>query len=321
LIESGQQARQTFTRALQTYKVKVLDAGSMLSPCQFLYKVPPTLCQSYKLSSDQSVDLLSASAALAVLDDLSAYGIVASDRKLRPGVSVSLSTDIFAAIRPGDEVICSFQTDKIGKFLGFQTMELLDPLTNKPLARGKHIKFMPMGLSWELAFSHTTMSQLIHIHDNLHDRSLLKRLTQRLAGHDQRAFDIIDPSSVETAGLYKALGLEKSANHEHEYKLKLRRGMNMILGQMHGGAAAMSVEAAANSILNHDSKTFLQSMQLTYLTALKGNFRINCSMRPSDGESVKAEGGIYREDDRKSPPLVQYQASWLPAVDALSGSH
>ena len=88
------------------------------------------------------------SSALAVFDELSSYAIVTQDRTCRFGVSVYLSTEILESIQAGTDVIITAKAKKIGKILGFATMEMRD-LEGSLLARGDHIKHLPMGYMWD----------------------------------------------------------------------------------------------------------------------------------------------------------------------------
>jgi hypothetical protein len=61
---------------------------------------------------------------------------------------VYLSTEILRAIPAGTDVIITAKAKKIGKTLGFATMEMHD-LEGSLLARGDHIKHLPMGYMWD----------------------------------------------------------------------------------------------------------------------------------------------------------------------------
>ena len=67
----------------------------------------------------------------------------------RFGVSVYLSTEILQAVPPGTDVIIIAKASKVGSTLGFATMEMYDT-GGQLLARGDHIKHLPMGPMWDL---------------------------------------------------------------------------------------------------------------------------------------------------------------------------
>lgn len=84
---------------------------------------------------------------MAVFDELSSYAFVVKDSTCRFGVSVYLSTEILHTIPAGKDVIIITKANKIGKTLGFATMEMFDK-NGLLLARGEHIKYLPMGPLW-----------------------------------------------------------------------------------------------------------------------------------------------------------------------------
>ena len=83
-----------------------------------------------------------------MFDELSSYAFVTQDRTCRFGVSVYLSTEILQSIPAGTDVIVTAKAKKIGRTLGFATMEMHD-LEGSLLARGDHIKHLPMGFMWD----------------------------------------------------------------------------------------------------------------------------------------------------------------------------
>lgn len=215
---------------------------------------------------------MTAPAALAVMDDLSAYAIMVVDRKFRPGVSVSLSAEILHPIYAGQHLTASFQVDKIGTYLGFQTMELRDSVTGSVLARGKHIKFMPMGWIYETLCSDKMLHRLLDLRQRYSNHPKVLSFLDNLTGSSGPAKSVIDGDVDAVGSVYKGLKVQKA--EDGDYTVKLWPGMNMIMGQMHGGAAAMCVEEAAtatirNLIPTQQENSFMRSIQLTYLTGLK----------------------------------------------------
>jgi hypothetical protein len=107
---------------------------------------------------------------LAVFDELSSYSFVVKDRTCRFGVSVYLSTEILQPIPAGRDVLILTKATKIGKTLGFATMEMFDA-DGLLLARGEHIKYLPMGPMWDfmanLVLSPMVLSFLLKYGDKL----------------------------------------------------------------------------------------------------------------------------------------------------------
>lgn len=157
----------------------VLGFQATQAETRFHYMIPPMLCQR-KVDHDSenvsSVDTASATAAttttakdpesfppnylttsacLAILDDLSSFACMAGDRTHRTGVSLSLSADLIHPSRMTalSEVDVLCKIDKIGRYVGFLTVEFVDRVDGRVLARGTHNKFLPTGFLWETILS------------------------------------------------------------------------------------------------------------------------------------------------------------------------
>lgn len=74
------------------------------------------------------------------------------DKTSRGGVSLQLSAEVLRDSKAEDDVAVTTKIDKIGKYVGFCTMEMYDS-SGSLLAKGKHIKFMTMGWIWDLIAS------------------------------------------------------------------------------------------------------------------------------------------------------------------------
>lgn len=98
----------------------------------------------------------SVSGSLAVFDELSSYAMILFDQTCRGGVSIQLSTDIISNSVADQEVILSTKIDKIGKYIGYCSMEIHDT-SGGLIARGKHIKFMYISAIWDFFFSKSVL--------------------------------------------------------------------------------------------------------------------------------------------------------------------
>lgn len=101
----------------------------------------------YTLSRDMCRDSgLTCSAAFAIFDELSTVGLMALDKSHRPGVSVTLNTNLMKfAVKQGEELTVDCLYDKIGQNVAFTTMVMKDSC-NEVVAQGSHVKFLP--ISW-----------------------------------------------------------------------------------------------------------------------------------------------------------------------------
>jgi hypothetical protein len=133
--------------------VCAIDCRDLPSALNFAFRVPPSLCRANRPRGDGLGEHqvgMSTAAVVALFDDLSTASLIAQDRSLRPGVSIQLSTEKFHDIPVNSEVIVRTRADKIGRILGFSSIELVDATVNHTvLARGQHIKYLPMGWLWD----------------------------------------------------------------------------------------------------------------------------------------------------------------------------
>lgn len=81
-----------------------------------------------------------------------------------------MTTEILQPISAGKDVLILTKATKIGKTLGFATMEMFDS-DGLLLARGEHIKYLPMGPMWDfmanLVLSPLVLSFLLKYGDKL----------------------------------------------------------------------------------------------------------------------------------------------------------
>jgi hypothetical protein len=135
---------RTFTNVLKTFP----KAGCILNfdlcndkDTVFSYIIPPSLCMNNYKSNQFTV-----SGAMAVLDELSTYSLMLKDKNCRSGVSVHFNVKIHNTCKANDSVIIISKSDKIGKTLGFCSMNIYsNDNERKLLVSGNHIKFLPGG--------------------------------------------------------------------------------------------------------------------------------------------------------------------------------
>jgi acyl-coenzyme A thioesterase PaaI-like protein len=88
-------------------------------------------------------------AVLALADVFTTLLLLAADADHRPGVSVSLTGEVFKRISVGEVVTIKTRVLKLGANLGFTEMWVYSA-ANEPLARAKHIKYLNMGKIWDI---------------------------------------------------------------------------------------------------------------------------------------------------------------------------
>ena len=274
------------------------------SPWSVVYssKISPNICQ-FRSNGDERASM-TCGAALAILDDISTYSFFLNDQSSRPGVSVHLATELCEPCYAGQEVHIRVRTDKIGRTLGFCSMDIVDAKDSSKLyAKGSHIKFLDMGKVWDLLFGkrffNFTMA-LIH------------------------AFQLDDPKSLTSSYINKLLGIKKNKVNESStridtkigslfdnmnitnditgtYKLIPRGGLNNPMGGLHGGALACFIDYSASKHANLHN-TYIKKIETKYLSKSKGPILIkDIVMTPSTYES---SGNVINEKDSTS--IVQF---------------
>ena len=104
-------------------------------------------------------------ALLAVFDHGSTYSLAVADKYARPGVSVNLAMEYtpesHTLMRPGAVLVMQCTPIKIGGQIGFAECSVRCADTQQLVARGRHVKYMPMfkGKLWQLACSEKNIAR------------------------------------------------------------------------------------------------------------------------------------------------------------------
>lgn len=409
---------KTFSRLLGCADTQLIRADKSAG-LSFLYKVPPSLCRNISNSVGSSVGNsvgnsatpeLSSSAILALFDELSTYCIMIRDKTHRAGVSVVLSTKIIKSIKANDEVIIHTIANKIGKTLGFCTMEMRNKENGELLAYGKHIKFVQMGLLWDILGNRKLLPYTLQLYDyfsttsrtnsngsksifgNLvikllswsdkkeqHDKSNIFANSSSIRNEIGKVFDLLDVQELSNSVASNDNGVSSNGNSVvtdnfmkicrnnsdqllirnesneiiHEvltnkystdrtfyeqnsihYNVKVLPHMKNLLGVMHGGAVATSIEEANVKYLykkkiqlsdgnstNSNTKVMdwvLEHMEITYLSSMKGDLIISVmddrhlyssseEATSSRQNSLQINGDVR---DRKGNVCAEYVCSW-----------
>ena len=262
-----------------------------------------TTGSSFQFTLDERLTLqnkcLSVSAALALFDDLSTIGFMGADSCSRPGVSVHLQTELLKLVPAGTNLTLNCFIDKIGKTMGFTSMELV--LTDHPMtvvARGKHIKFLPLG-SWlmdSVVMQPAVLGPLINY--GLYDdgSSIFTRLG--LAAPFVKKINY-DPST--TASAYETLGLTPIAGSSGAMQTKVHQALCNPMSSMHGGAVAMAAEYTSfTSAKTTGSAEVGVEMQLTYLSALTKDIVVEATADPQTATTR----GLLRRAQQSQPAVT-----------------
>jgi acyl-coenzyme A thioesterase PaaI-like protein len=219
------------------------------------------------------------------------------DRNHRPGVSVTLNTEIIKPCYAGDKIRLVSRCDKIGKSVAFCSMELLDA-SGDVLARGKHIKYVKMGFVWDLLTSAVLFPLVLMILEYLNKNKKSKSKPQAtedaastvgtsIAGKifvDLNLTYVADAAALYSADANQAEGKKEGGKRRKKtvvpvfdaaekcFTLKVSKSTKNVLGAMHGGAVAAAAEEASVqllSMLGGAKKGFVDSIEVSYISPVK----------------------------------------------------
>lgn len=267
---------RAFSGIMRTYgpHVKVvLPLDPRQGLVRFAYKVPAALCVP---SSSKQPAYLPAGACLAILDELSTYSFMLKDKNSRAGVSVFLSLDMLCAgqamIRPDDDIEVVITNDKLGKMLGFCTMEI-HGAGRKVLARGQHIKYMPQGFAVELLLG-PLLPLFVMLYKYFNGAQFLfKKKIPFL----EKYTDEQDSGGKGVGAAYQeVISVKEHSSTADRYVglLQVPRHFENPLGITHGGSVAMSIQQTASQMHTKRRKadegdSYLRRVEIRYLSGLK----------------------------------------------------
>lgn len=266
----------------------LVEFGNELS---IQYAVPPSVCQSTGNGSKQ----FSVSSILALLDEYSTYALMIQDRNHRPGVSVTLDIELLKPINVDENVRLVSRCDKIGLSIAFLSMEIRSA-QGELLARGKHIKYVKMGIVWDMLTSFLLFPLVLAFLEYLVSNRKAKSASSAQAttnteiGHVFSVLNlehVLDPSTLSSADSAADAGKRQTkgkravglafAEDEACYTLRVSRSLSNVLGAMHGGAIAAAAEEASRRHrrllkLGSGASTqlgFIDRMHVTYKSPAK----------------------------------------------------
>jgi acyl-coenzyme A thioesterase PaaI-like protein len=276
--------------------IEHIDYDHFPEKLAYRYKIPPALCHEIHSKDNKKELFFSTSGVLAVMDELSTLAVSLEDKSYRNGVSVDLFVEALKPIPAKEEVVLVTRTDKIGKTLGFCTMELTT-LKGEILARGKHIKYLPLPLPFpftflaELFFRSSLFGTYLYFYEEMCERQFSTSLDKLFGIPDHPVLPISEDVLIPEFVFNKLLDLsindnqsdrkklleEAPDNHHCDrcelFELKVKKELKNPLGSMHGGAVGMAIEESSRRFkevvhpeLEHLLK--LKSIDIRYLAPM-----------------------------------------------------
>jgi acyl-coenzyme A thioesterase PaaI-like protein len=192
----------------------------------------------------------------------------------------------------GLTVLVRSEPTKMGKTIGFCDMSITT-LDGELLARGQHIKFLHMGILWNLLM-HPFIAPLTV--------QLLTLFSSFLKPKHKSSKDLKFDDSV--AGLYKGFGVTASPS-DSSFSVPLASSLHNPLGALHGGALAMICEEVAVQSVPEAirSSSAMTRMEVTYISSMKDCIKIDHNY-----SGAKRSDGNVR--NKKNVLCAQFSCFW-----------
>lgn len=212
---------------------------------------------------------------MALMDELSTDACFSTGRPAAPGLSLQMQMELLDQNIPNEIDVVNIVT-KLGRTVAHTRTDIICPTTQRLLAFGSHVKYMPTG-SWimDQVFRHSW------IYD-LYERLILRGAD--LTEYPQRPLDEVLIIQQESPSKAKF-----AVTNEHTNPF----------GAMHGGCHAMVHEKASKSyaqLILKDDQVYLESIQMEYLkaAAVGKNVELQCETIGQTHDSVHVRVSLYQ---------------------------
>ena len=195
---------------------------------------------------------------------------IIEDTNKRPGVSIHLETQVFRQskeinISPvadsdqnkGIDVLVATKVRKIGKSVGFCDITMHSADGHTLLAKGSHVKFLPMGIVWDWLFSPTLLPFFMYI---------LNSIPLYLKAMIAPNFKHQGLPKMEKKSIFEELNISK------EGTFKVNPMLCNPVGALHGGALAVACEEIITRKIASSKQVI--DLEIKYLRTMKGDITI-----------------------------------------------
>jgi acyl-coenzyme A thioesterase PaaI-like protein len=271
--------------------IKAVNYDSFPEKLSYRYTPPPAFCHEIQTKENKKELFFSTSGILAVMDELSTYAISLEDKNYRGGVSVDLFVETLKPVSGHEDVYLVTRTDKIGKVLAFCTMELTD-LKGDILARGKHIKFLPLPFAFVMdSFAASPFfGVLLNVYETFREKKFRTPIDNVFGVFEQpgplstdittpeHVFNLLNLTVNDDPSDRKALLEDAPDNHHCDdselYNMKVKPELCNFIGNMHGGAVATAIEESSRLFKESKHKELqhllkLKSVDVRYISPMK----------------------------------------------------
>ena len=225
---------------------------------------------------------------------------IVEDKTKRPGVSIHLETQVFrqngdiiispSATREqnkGIDVLVATKVTKIGKSVGFCDITMHSADGHTLLAKGSHVKFLPMGALWDWLF-HPVFLPFFMFFLN----SIPRYFKAMIAPN----FKHEGPPQIEKKTIFEELNVSEDGS------FKVNPVLCNPVGALHGGALAVACEEVIARKIGDGQ--YISDLEIKYLRSMKGNVRVEVDDEDLS-ESRKCHGVVK---NKKGQLCAQFSA-------------
>ena len=141
------------------------------------------------------------------------------------------------------------------------------------LAKGSHIKYLPMGSLWDFIFGPLLLPCTLYLLNNL--PLWLKTMMAPNFKHT-------GPATRNTISIFEEIGISRDSKSD---TFKVKPNLCNPTGHLHGGALAVACEASILGMPEAEGKS-IKSMNIKYLRTMKGTISIHSKV---DGDTCLSE--------------------------------
>jgi len=146
-------------------------------------------------------------------------------------------------------------------------MTMRNERSNELVARGRHVKYLPISWAYDNIFSHSCLLSIIatSIHDKQSPTWLGKKLFDSFMGNHVVSQFNEEQNRLEN-NVFESFPLGRGANGNPEFRVQ--QNVCNPFGMLHGGAAAMIIENSVYRVDATNQKRSISQLDLTYLNGI-----------------------------------------------------
>ena len=192
---------------------------------------------------------------------------IIEDTNNRPGVSIHLETQVFEQSKEiiiadndknkGIDVLVATKVRKIGRTVGFCDITMHTADGHTLLAKGSHIKFLPMGIIWDWLLNPTFLPFFMYFLNSI--PLYWKAMLAPNFKHQGQA-------KIEKMSVFEELNISQDGC------FKVNPMLCNPVGALHGGALAVACEEVITRKVAGSKR--VNDLEIKYLRSMKGDITV-----------------------------------------------